>query len=113
MVILKIRRLHKEIYTIGQKLPKREKLGIHQTIERYSLELLTITVAASFTSGKEKIPLLKKARIQVHLITHLIRTEYELGVFREEMYLKFSTLLVEIGKMFSGWITYETQKESF
>ncbi|OHA27493.1 MAG: hypothetical protein A3C08_00710 [Candidatus Taylorbacteria bacterium RIFCSPHIGHO2_02_FULL_47_18] len=51
--------LHKEIYEIGKKLPKGDKLGIHATVEKYTLELLATTIAASLTSRKEKIPILK------------------------------------------------------
>ncbi|MDP3661559.1 MAG: four helix bundle protein [bacterium] len=104
--------MHKEIYDIGKKLPKGDKLGIHTTVEKYTLELLATAIAASLTSGREKIPLLKKARIQVHQVIHLIRTEYELGIVMEKIYLRLSAQLVEIAKMLNGWITYETNKES-
>ena len=96
---------------MGKKLPKGDKLGIHATVEKYALELLATTIAASLTSRKEKIPILKGGRIQVHQVIHLIRTEHELGTSTEKIYLRLSSQLVEIAKMLNGWITYETRKE--
>ncbi len=111
-VILKIRLLHKDIYTIGQRLPKRDKLGIHATLEKNCLELFAGTITAAFTRGKNKLGSLEAARVRSQVLTNLLRTEYELGVIKEKAYLHLSSSLVEISKMLNGWIAYQTQKES-
>jgi len=69
------------------------------------------TITAAFSVRAIKISTLKTARVYSHIIAHLIRTEHELGIFTEHIYLRLSALVVEIGKMLSGWINYQTQKE--
>lgn len=97
---------------MGKKLPKREKLGIHAVVEKYCLGLLTEAITATFSGGQTKVSALRTARIYSHIIANLLRTENELGVLVEKKYMRLSYQTTEIGKMFSGWITYETQKES-
>lgn len=102
--------MHKDIYIINRGLPKRDKLGIHADIEKYCLKLLSLAVIASFLHEKEKLVVLKDARVHSHILAQFFRTEYELDIITEKIYLRLSAHLVEIGKMLSGWITYETQK---
>ncbi|TSC57359.1 MAG: hypothetical protein Greene041679_349 [Parcubacteria group bacterium Greene0416_79] len=113
-VILKIRLLHKELYTIGHKLSKRDKLGIHASVEKCCLELFSMVIAAAFThrQDKNKIVLLKTARVRCEMLANLMRTEHELGIIAEETYLHISSQMVGIGKDLNGWITYQTQKKS-
>ena len=108
-VILKIRLLHKELYTIGQKLPKRDKLGIHATVENFSVEILALAVEGAFKPKPLKLPLLDRLRVRIEVIKHLIRTEYELKIIEEKTYLRLSEQAIEISKMTNGWIAY-TQK---
>lgn len=100
------------MYSIGQKLPKRDKLGIHATIEKYCVELFSVTIAAAFDGGQSKLASLKIARIRSQVLANLLRTEHELGITTGKTYLYLSVQLTEIGKMLNGWITYQTQKES-
>ena len=108
-VIRKIRLLHKEIYIVGQKLPKREKLGIHSAIETRIVELLVLAVTAAFQSPQTKRPTLELLRVRTEVLKHLVRTEHELSILDDKTYLRIAERLIEISKMTTGWITY-TQK---
>lgn len=110
-MIHKIRVLHKEVYALGYALPKREKLGIHATVENLCVEILALAVKAAFQSKQIKLGTLETLRVKNEVLKHLIRTEHELGVSKEKTYLHFSAQLVEISKMINGWIAY-TQRES-
>lgn len=109
IVIHRIRLLHKEIYTIGHALSKRDKLGIHATVELLCIEILALAVKAAFQSKQIKLGTLESLRVKIEMLKHLIRTEQELGVLKENTYLHLSAQLVEISKMTNGWIAY-TQK---
>ncbi|MCX6719373.1 MAG: hypothetical protein NTZ38_03305 [Candidatus Taylorbacteria bacterium] len=52
-----------------------------------------------------KLKPLETSRVIVSLIQHLIRTENELGIIEEKIYLRISNDLVEISKQINGWIT--------
>jgi hypothetical protein len=109
--------LHKDIYTIGQKLSKRDKLGIHKEIENVTLELFSLLIESAFTSIPAKLKPLEAARIRASLLQNITRTENELGILEERAYLRISENLVSISKDINGWITdtirrSQTQKRS-
>lgn len=108
-VILKIRLLHKEIYIVGQKLPKREKLGIHAEVEMFCIEILALAIEAAFRHQKQKIPVLGQLRVKIEVLKHIVRTEHECGILDERKYLRLSAQLVAISKETNNWIAY-TQK---
>jgi len=101
--------LHKDLYSSAEKIPKRDKLGIHAQIEKQSLVCLVLAIEAAFRSKQEKRAVLEELRLQVEVLKHLIRTEHELSVISEKIYLRLSGQLVEISKMTNGWLTYATQ----
>ncbi len=103
---MKVRLLHKDIYTIGHKLTKRDKLGLHQSIEEGCLKLLSLLVEAAFTRKDAKMKTLEVARVHAEVLKHLIRIEHELSVIDEKVYLRLAKDLVEISKMINGWISY-------
>lgn len=112
-VVHKVRKLYADIYVIGNKLPKRDKLGINNHIEKEVLSILSLLINASFEQKVEKIIILKKTRIQVETLKQLIRTEYEIKVIPDKYYLKLEENLQEISKMTNGWLKYtETQNPS-
>lgn len=105
-IIHKVRLLHRDIYIIGHKLPKRDKLGIHGEIETACLKLLALLVEAAFMRREAKLKTLEIARVNGEVMKNLMRTEYELGVIDERTYLRVSKETVEISKMLNGWISY-------
>ncbi|MFA6405008.1 MAG: four helix bundle protein [Candidatus Paceibacterota bacterium] len=104
-VIHKVRLLHKEIYTIGSKLAKRNKLGIHQGIEKMTTEMFSSLIEAAFTPRPAKLRVLEIARIRQSVIQNLVRTEYELEIINENIYMKLSGMLVEVAKEINAWIS--------
>jgi hypothetical protein len=101
-----MRRLYIYIHLIGNKLPKREKLGIHNYIEKEFLKIFSLLINASLESKQEKIVPLKKARLQIETIKQLIRIEYETKILPEKTYLNVELKLQEISKMTNGWLKY-------
>jgi hypothetical protein len=101
-----MRKLYAYVYLIGNKLPKRDKLGFHSYLEKELLRTFSLLVSASLESKAEKIVLLKQTRIQIETIKQLIRTEYELKIIPEKAYLQTESKLREISKMTNGWLKY-------
>lgn len=109
-IVHSMRRLYIYIHLIGNKLPKREKLGIHNYIEKEFLKIFSLLINASLESKQEKVVPLKKARLQIETIKQLIRIEYETKILPEKTYLNVELKLQEISKMANGWLKYmETQ----
>lgn len=89
---------------------KRDKLGIHSYIEKEFLKTFSLLVKSSILSKDEKYHTVKQARIEIEILKQLIRTEYELKIITEKVYLQIQNKLQEISKMTNGWLKYlETQ----
>jgi len=63
-------------------------------------------VEAAFNRKDTKMKTLEVARVHAEVLKHLIRTEHELNVIDEKIYLRLAKDLVEISKMINGWISY-------
>ncbi len=112
-IIHKVRLLHKDIYTTGNRLSKRDKLGIHQDVERLTLEMFSRIVEAAFTNRDTKRGVLEIARVRLELLKNIMRTENELGVVDQRTYLRFAEQTVEISRMLNGWISFATKKKPY
>ena len=105
-LIHSVKAVYATIYQTGNKLPKREKLGIHAEIERIMIDTIADIVRASLAPRVRKTDSLEKARVSIEVLKHLIRTEYELKVIEQKAYIRIESLLVEASKMTNGWIKY-------
>lgn len=110
-IVHAIRILHRELYVIGKRLPKSDKLGIHATTETAALRMLALSVDASFRPKAEKTETLKTLRLATEIAKHLWRTERELNVIDEKTYIRLAASFVGISKMANGWLAYVTKKE--
>lgn len=110
-VIHAIRILHKDIYGTSGTFSKRDKLGIHATIETLCIEVLSLAVESAFKPRYQKKIPLEILRIKIEVLKHLVRTEHELGIIDSKTYLRLGGQIVEISKMTNGWISYIAQKE--
>ena len=101
-----MRKLYAYVYLIGNKMPKRDKLGLHSEVEKEFLRAFSSLVSASLESKQEKIISLRKARLQIETLKQLVRTEYEIKIISEKTYLQIELKLQEISKMTNGWLKY-------
>lgn len=105
-IIFHIQSLYKEIYSIGTRLPKRDKLGLHAEIEKICLKILKLSIQASLEVRLAKEQVIRKLRIEIEALKHLIRVESELKVVKEKEYLSIQEKLQEISKESVGWERY-------
>ena len=69
-----------------------------------------LSVEAAFRSPQTKTSPLEILRVKISVLKNLIRTEQELGIISEKIYLQLAKQTVEISKMTSGWLKSLTQK---
>ena len=103
-LVLHIAKVYKLLYVLGNKLSKRDKLGIHRTIEKTTLRILSQTLHATFAHGIQKIAALETLRIDIEALKLLIRTEHELRIISEKTYFILSHHCIEASKMTNGWL---------
>lgn len=100
--------MHKEIYRLGNTIPKRDKFGIHLKIETTVLDAFTLAIKAAYQPKQEKLTTLERLRLKLEVSKQLIRTAYELHIFDEKAYIGSQERLQEISKMTNGWMRYLT-----
>ncbi len=100
------------IYVSGNKLSKRDKLGIHNKAENLALTILTQTIDSALRPRHEKILLLQIIRRDIETLKHLIRMEHELKIIPEKTYLSIAHLLTDISMMANGWLKSLTEKSA-
>ncbi|MEK7147837.1 MAG: four helix bundle protein [Patescibacteria group bacterium] len=105
-IIFHIQSFYKEIYIIGSKLPKRDKLGLHAVVEKICIKILTLSIKASLENKGSKQRTLKQLRINIETLKRLIRAELELKIIKENSYLLVQEKLQEISKEAVGWEKY-------
>lgn len=103
-MVIHIAKVYKTIYIVGNKLSKRDKLGIHVVIEESILKILILSIKATFIENSKKLPYLEEVRTNIESTKILIRTEHELGIIPEKTYFIISHYLIEASKMTNGWI---------
>lgn len=98
--------LYTTIYSLGHKIPKRDRFGLHTKVESLCLNTLELVIAAAFEARENKKSILNSARIKIEILKHLIRTENGLHIIQDNTYLDLETKLQEVSKMVNGWIKY-------
>ncbi len=97
------------MHILGNKLSKRDKLGIHKEIESIALEALKDSISAALIPRGEKSIILQKIRRDIETAKHLIRLECEVKIISEKEYIYISRSLEDISMMANGWLKSTTQ----
>jgi hypothetical protein len=110
----KICEFYKLCHDSIKNFPKTERYSLGQKTENTILELLELTLKASFVPRWEKMPYLKEADQKINLLKILIRVSGEIKILRDKKYFLLEERLQEIGRMLGGWIknTQERQKDT-
>lgn len=108
-LVHKITEFYKDIYKLSSTLSKRDKLGIFAKIESLCLDILNLVIEAALLQKQEKIPPVKKIKLKIEILKHLIRASHELNIIDSTKYINLEEKLVEISKMTTGWLKYLTQ----
>src|SRR3989344_4129054 len=53
-IIFHVQSLYKEIYIIGTKIPKRDKLGLHAKVEETCIKMIALSIRASLETRSDK-----------------------------------------------------------
>jgi len=61
----------------------------------------------------EKLPILKKIRLNLEILKRLIRVANELGAINFQKYIFLQKQLEEISKMTAGWVKYSSNNTGF
>ncbi|MCC6934379.1 MAG: four helix bundle protein [Candidatus Yanofskybacteria bacterium] len=105
-MVHRIFEFYKLFYSIGGKLPKRERYGIYATADRLCISIIEDLIAGALETKALKRAPLVHARLRIEMLKRLIRLMHELKAVPEKWYIATEQELQEISKMLNGWIRY-------
>lgn len=105
-LIHKIDEFYKALYTLGRKIPKRDRYGLIARIENCCLELFELIITTAFEARYRKFPILQRTQIKLSVLKRLLRVAHELGIVEQQSYIALELQLQDISKMATGWMRY-------
>src|SRR3989344_4136486 len=82
--------------------PKKTRFTYADRLTKLSLDVVENLIEARYT--KNKIPLLKKANLDLEKVRVLMRICYECRFLSRKSYEHASYLINEVGRMLGGWL---------
>jgi len=68
------------------------------------LEILELTFTSAYLSRDQKLPYIRKAAAKLDLLKFFLQISWEIKAIDNKKYQILAEPLVEIGRMFGGWI---------
>lgn len=103
-IIQKVYDFYRELYLTVEKMPKKDKYTLGEKLQKTTLDLFELLIAASYLERTQKSTYLQKASIKLDLLKILTRLTHEIKAIDNKKYLLLEEKLQEIGKMLGGWI---------
>ena len=82
----------------------REDRILGQRIENIILEIIELTLGATYSPRDARKNIILQVSDKIDLIKHLIRIAYEIKSLDLKAYLVLEKAVLEIGKMCGGWL---------
>ncbi len=85
-----------------EKFPRSHKFTLGDRSVNLALDTLAVLIEATYT--RERLPLLRKANVQLEQLRYLIRLCHDFKLLSAKQYAYISNELNEVGKRVGGWI---------
>jgi len=95
---------YKNLSRILLSFPKSRRYTLGQKLDEKTLEIIELTITASYLPRGQKLPLLKKISNKLDLLKILLRLSFETKCMDNNKYQQLVSQTIEIGKMLGGWI---------
>ena len=113
-IILNITELHKELYRIGKKIPKRDRFGLWSEVETTCTFALRLSVRAALLPRNRKLPHIEELQTTIEVLKHLVRESEELHIIDIGPYMRLAQEIIGISQEATNWRKYieeEIRKE--
>lgn len=110
-VLQKIKSIYVFWYSIYHLVPKTHRYTLALKIDTLFIELIEMSVSASFTQKQDKIPYLRTAIRKLDTLKILLMVLWETRSIDTKKYEMLSVPLDEVGKMLGGWLG-QTEKQN-
>mgnify|MGYP001587801028 CR=1 FL=1 len=84
--------------------PKTKRYTLGQKIDQITLDIIELTITATYLTREQKLPVLQKISTKLDLLKILLRIAQETNCLENNKYQQLVSQTIEIGKMLGGWI---------
>lgn len=106
-----IGRLYLELYRLGTRVSKRDRYGIHRTIEEECLAVLRLAIGAALEKRGAKAALVRSLSVETEVLKYLVRSAHETYSIELSAYIALQKRLQEISRGATGWLKYLERSE--
>ena len=92
-----------------EKFPRSQKFTLGDRIVNLALDILELLIEATYT--RDRLPLLRRANIQLEKLRYLIRLSHDFKLLSTKQYRHISGEINEVGKRIGGWIKSQTRRK--
>ena len=92
-------------------MSKRDRYGIHRTIEDECLAALRIAIGAALEKRGAKTALVRSLSVETEVLKHLVRCAHETGSIELPAYIELQKRLQEISRGATAWLKYLERSE--
>ena len=90
-----------------EKFPRSQKFTLGDRIVNLALDMLELLIEATYT--RDRLPLLRKANVQLEKLRFLIRLCHDFKLLSAKQYAYISNEINEVGKLIGGWIRSQSK----
>ena len=90
-----------------EKFPRSQKFTLGDRIVNLALDTLELLIEATYT--RDRLPLLRKANVQLEKLRFLIRLCHDFKLLSAKQYAYISNEINEVGKLIGGWIRSQSK----
>ncbi|MBI3589294.1 MAG: four helix bundle protein [Candidatus Liptonbacteria bacterium] len=84
--------------------PKTSRYTLGEKIDRLFIEILELTLEASYLPRNRKAPSIEKAVIKLGSLKFFLQVAWEIKALKTSQYALVSEKIDEIGRMLGGWL---------
>ena len=92
-------------------MSKRDRYGIHRTLEDTCLRALRIAIGAALEKRGAKNALVRSLSVEIEVLKHLVRAAHEAESILLPAYIELQKRLQEISRGASAWLKYLERSE--
>jgi len=84
--------------------PKTSRYTLGSKIDFLFVEIVELSVTASYLNRNRKFPYVQKAVLKLDLLKFFLQVSWEIKALDNKKFIVLSEKLDEIGKMLGGWL---------
>jgi hypothetical protein len=102
-VLQKITQAYKLWHAYLSHVPRLTRYSLGEKINLLFIELIELTIVATYSAREQKVQVIDKASIKLDLLKYFLQIAWELKAIDSKKMAQLTLPLAEAGRMLGGW----------